>query len=179
MAPDQISDADYDEKLREIGNYLWDLEQSADMSSARGEKERVAELEASMLRQAERAKAFSLIRGNHQSLAAFVAGLGYRMVRRWQEAADQFHTVLESWPDNGEAWLELSWCMAELHRWDDCEIAARKSVEIFPENAAPWGNLALALNKLGKKEEALAAIDRATQLDPSDPRNKEIRDLIA
>src|SRR5215469_17474653 len=115
MSPDQISDADYDEKLREIGNYLWDLEQSADMSSARGEKERVAELEASMLRQAERAKAFSLIRGNHQSLAAFVAGLGYRMVRRWQEAADQFHTVLESWPDNGEAWLELSWCMAELH----------------------------------------------------------------
>jgi tetratricopeptide (TPR) repeat protein len=79
---------------------------------------------------------------------------------------------------NGEAWLELSWCLAELNRWDDCEIAARKSVEIFPDNAAPWGNLALALNKLGKTREAIAAINRATELDPADPRNKMIRDLI-
>jgi len=179
MSPDEISDLDYDEKLREMGNYLWDLEQKADIASARGEQAQVTELEQKILRQAERAKAFSQVPGQHQILAAFVAGLGFRMVRRWEEAVHQFLTVLESSPMNGEAWLELSWCLGELNRWDDCEMAARKSVEIFPENAAPWGNLALALNKLGRRKEAIGAINRAMELDPADPRNRVIRDLIA
>ncbi len=43
---------------------------------------------------------------------------------------------------NGEAWLELTWCLAELGRWEECELAARKSTEIFPKTAASWGNLA-------------------------------------
>jgi Flp pilus assembly protein TadD len=179
MLPDEISDSDYDEKLREMGNYLWDLEQKADMASARSEQAEVVELEHKILRQAERAKTFLQVRGEHQVLAAFVAGLGFRIVRRWQDAVDQFLTVLESSPMNGEAWLELSWCLAELNRWDDCEKAARKSVEIFPDNAAPWGNLALALNRLGRTKEAIGAINRAMQLDPADPRNAVIRDLIA
>ena len=179
MSPEEISYSDYDEKLREIGNYLWDLEQKADIASARGELTRVVEFEQKILRQAERAKAFMGVGGEHQLLAAFVGGLGFRMVRRWQDAADLFLVVLQLSPMNGEAWLELSWCLAELNRWDDCEMASRKSVEIFPDNAAPWGNLALALNKLGKTKEAIAAINHATELDPADPRNKVIRDLIA
>jgi len=179
MSLSEISDSDYDQKLREMGNYLWDLEQEADLANARGDHTQVAQLEQIVLRQAERAKGFLQIKGKHQLLAAFVSGLGFRMVRRWQDAADQFLTVLEFSPMNGEAWLELSWCLAELNRWSDCETAARKSVEIFPQNAAPWGNLALALNKLGKTKEAVGAIDRAMELEPADPRNKFIRDMIA
>jgi hypothetical protein len=34
------------------------------------------------------------------------------------------------------------------------------------------------LNKLGKTKEAIEAINRATELDPADLRNKVIRDLI-
>jgi tetratricopeptide (TPR) repeat protein len=179
MLPDEISDSDYDEKLREMGNYLWDLEQKADIASARGEQALVIELEQKILRQAERAKAFFQVHGAHQVLAAFVAGLGFRMVRRWEDAVGQFLAVLESSPMNGEAWLELSWCLAELNRWNECEIAARKSVEIFPDNAAPWGNLALALSRLGKTKEAIDAINRAMELDPADRRNRTIRDMIA
>jgi Flp pilus assembly protein TadD len=179
MPTDDISDADFDQKLREMGNYLWELEQEADLASARGQQAQVAQLEEKILHQAERAKAFQQTKGQHQVLASFVSGLGFRMIRRWQEAADQFRIVLKFSPRNGEAWLELSWCLAELDRWAECETAARKSVEIFPENAAPWGNLALALMKLGKNREALAAIDRAIQFDPADPRNGAIKDLIA
>src|SRR5580698_6771851 len=36
MNPASLTDADYDEKLREMGNYLWDLEQEADRASAEG-----------------------------------------------------------------------------------------------------------------------------------------------
>lgn len=174
-----LTDADYDEKLREMGNHLWDLEQEADLASAEGRFALVEEIEAKILRQAERAHAFLQVAGNHQVLAAFVAGLGYRMTRRWSQAADHFLRLLQVSPRNGEAWLELSWCLAELGRWEECEMAARKSVQIFPDTAASWGNLALALCKLEKKEEAREAIQRAIQLEPSDPRNRAIEEQIS
>jgi Flp pilus assembly protein TadD len=174
-----LTDADYDEKLREMGNYLWELEQEADLASAEGRQALVNEIEAKILGQAQRAHAFLQIAGSHQVLAAFVAALGYRMTRRWTEAKDHFLLVLQVSPMNGEAWLELTWCLAELGRWEECEMAARKSVEIFPNTAASWGNLALALGKLERMGEAKEAIRRAIQLEPADPRNRAIEDQIS
>jgi tetratricopeptide (TPR) repeat protein len=174
----ELTDADYDDKLREMGNYLWDLEQRADIASAEGQHSLVQELEAKILRQADRAHDFSQIAGSHRVLAAFVAGLGYRMSRHWQRAAEHFQSVVQLSPMNGEAWLELTWCFAELGQWHECEIAARKSVEIFPKTAASWGNLALALAALAKIEEAREAIRRAIQLDPTDPRNRAIEEQL-
>jgi Flp pilus assembly protein TadD len=173
------TESDYDEKLREMGNYLWDLEQEADLASADGRQTLVETIEAKILDQAERAHAFLQIAGRHQGLAAYVAGLGYRMTRRWAQAADCFFSVLQGSPLNGAAWLELTWCLAELGRWKECEMAARKSVEIFPNTAASWGNLALALSKLGKKKEATEAIRQAIQLEPGDPRNRAIEEEIS
>ena len=122
-----LTDADYDEKLREMGNYLWDLEQAADLASAEGRLERVEEIEAKILHQAERAHAFLQIAGNHQVLAAFVAGLGYRMTKCWLEATDHFLRVVQLSPMNGEAWLELTWCLAELGRWHS--VSSRERVK--------------------------------------------------
>jgi Flp pilus assembly protein TadD len=173
-----LTDADYDEKLREMGNYLWDLEQEADRASAEGQQPLVEEIEAKILRQAERAQTFLQFAGSHQILAAFVAGLGFRMIRRWLEATDHFLRLVQLSPMNGEAWLELTWCLAELGRWEECEVAARKSVEIFPNTAASWGNLALALSKLERISEAKNAIGRAIHLEPTDPRNRAIEDQI-
>lgn len=174
-----LTDSDYDEKLREMGNYLWDLEQQADLASAEGDQALVKELEAKILRQAERAHNYFQISGSHWILAAFVSGLGYRMTKRWEEATEHFLLVIQLSPMNGEAWLELTWCLAELGRWQECEMAARKSVEIFPKAAASWGNLALALAKLERTREAREAIRRAIQLDPADPRNRAIEAQLA
>jgi Flp pilus assembly protein TadD len=139
----------------------------------------VEEIEEKILTQANRAHEFLQVAGDHRILAGFVAGLGYRMTRRWSEATDHFLLVLDLSPTNGEAWLELTWCLAELGRWEECELAARKSVEIFPHTAASWGNLALALGKLQKKNEAKKAIRRAIELEPMDPRNKAIEEDIS
>ncbi len=174
-----LTDSDYDEKLREMGNYLWDLEQEADLASTRGQQMLVKEIEEKILGQANRAHEFLQVTGHHQILAGFVAGLGYRMIRRWSEATDHFLWVVKLSPMNGEAWLELTWCLAELGRWEECELAARKSVEIFPHTAASWGNLALALGKLKKKSEAKKAIRRAVELEPTDARNKAIEEEIS
>ncbi|MBV8173954.1 MAG: tetratricopeptide repeat protein [Verrucomicrobia bacterium] len=174
----RLTDFDYDEKLREMGNYLWDLEQQADVASAEGRPALVDEIEKKILRQAERARSFFEIAGPHQVLAAFVAGLGYRMIRRWSDATNQFLSVVELAPMNGEAWLELTWCLAELGRWDDCGWAARKATEIYPTTAASWGNLAMALTRLGRTSEAKDALQRAIQLDPNDPRNRAIEEAL-
>jgi tetratricopeptide (TPR) repeat protein len=173
-----LTDSDYDEKLREMGNYLWDLEQQADLARAEGRQSVVDQIESKILRQAERARAFLQIAGSHRVLAAFVAGLGFRMTRRWADATDCFLSVVERSPMNGEAWLELTWCLGELGRWEECELAARKSTEIFPTTAASWGNLALALSRVGKMIEAKEAIQRAIQLDPADARNHVISETI-
>jgi tetratricopeptide (TPR) repeat protein len=173
-----LTDSDYDEKLREMGNYLWDLEQQADLARAEGSQAVASQIESKILRQAERAHSFLQITGSHRVLAAFVAGLGYRMIRRWPDATDHFLSVVELSPLNGEAWLELTWCLAELGRWEECEMAARKTTEIFPATAASWGNLALALSRVGRTSEAKDAIRRANQLDPADGRNRAIQEAL-
>jgi tetratricopeptide (TPR) repeat protein len=173
-----LTNSDYDEKLREMGNYLWDLEQQADLARAEGRQSVADQIESKILRQAERAHSFLQITGGHRVLAAFVAGLAYRMIRRWLDATDHFLSVVEVSPMNGEAWLELTWCLAELGRWEECELAARKSTEIFPKTAASWGNLALALSRVGRTSEAKDAIRRAIQLDPADARNHAIEEAL-
>jgi tetratricopeptide (TPR) repeat protein len=178
MSHTGLTESDYDEKLREMGNYLWDLEQQADLAKAEARQAIVDRVESDILRQAQRAHSFLQVAGSHRVLAAFVSGLGYRMIRRWLDATEHFLLVVGLSPMNGEAWLELTWCLAELGRWEECELAARKSTEIFPKAAASWGNLALALSKAGRMTEAKDAIRRAIQLDPADARNRAIEEAL-
>ena len=178
MTYNGLSSADYNEKLREMGNYLWDLEQEADLASAHRNQALVDQVETKILDQAKRAESFLKVQGEHQMLAAYVAGLGYRMVRRWSEATGHFLSVLERSPMNGEAWLELTWCLAEQGKWSECEMAARKSTEVFPSTSASWGNLGMALNQLGRNDEAREAIQHAIELDPKDPRNRDILRML-
>ncbi len=44
-----LTDSDYDEKLREMGNYLWDLEQQADLARAEGRQAVVDQIESKIL----------------------------------------------------------------------------------------------------------------------------------
>jgi Flp pilus assembly protein TadD len=111
-------------------------------------------------------------------LGFYVAGLANRMGRQWENAADRFFDVLEIAPTNGEAWLELTWCLAEMGKWQESEMAARKSAEFMPNSGAPWSNLALALHRLGRITEAESAINRALELEPNDPRNQAILEQV-
>jgi Flp pilus assembly protein TadD len=111
-------------------------------------------------------------------LGFYVAGLANRMVRRWEIAANRFFEVLEIAPTNGETWLELTWCLAEMGKWEESEMAARKSTEFMPNSGAPWSNLAIALHRLGRITEAESAIKRALELEPKDPRNQAILELV-
>jgi Flp pilus assembly protein TadD len=174
----RLTEEDYDGKLREMGNYLWDLEQEADLASQRGDESAVAEREAKIQRIGKKAYAFSQVAGHHQALGFYVAGLASRMMRQWETAVARFFDVLDITPTNGEAWLELTWCLAEMGKWEESEMAARKSTEFMPNSGAPWSNLAIALHHLGRVSEAESAIKKALDLEPNDPRNQALLEQI-
>jgi Flp pilus assembly protein TadD len=174
----RLNAADYDTKLREMGNYLWELEQellTADSEQNEVKAEQAHQKISSLAAKADR---FFEVPGEHQLLAAYVSGLGLRMMGQWADASDRFLNVLKLSPTNGEAWLELSWCLAESEHWEECEMAARRGTEFFPETGAVWGNLALALDKLGRTAEALTAAQTALRLDPADARSRELLALL-
>jgi tetratricopeptide (TPR) repeat protein len=178
MAYTRLSERDFDQKLREMGNYLWDLEQAADLASAHDQPEEVERLEAKIQAVGEKAAGFAAVPGPHSLLAAYVAGLAARMVRQWRSAAGWFERVVAEHPDNGDAWLELTWCLAELQDWPQCIEAARQATRLYPEASAGWGNLALALHSAGDFNGARRAITRALELDPNDARNLQLRDEL-
>jgi tetratricopeptide (TPR) repeat protein len=168
----RLTEADYDTKLREMGNYLWELEQELLTADARQDETTAGQVHQKISSLAAKADRFFEIPGKHQILAAYVSGLGLRIIGQWAEASDRFLNVLKLSPTNGEAWLELSWCLAETEHWEECEMAARRSTEFFPETGAVWGNLALALEKLGRTTEALTSVKTALRLDPQDTRSQ-------
>jgi tetratricopeptide (TPR) repeat protein len=178
VAYTRLSERDFDQKLREMGNYLWDLEQAADLASAHDQPGEVERLEAKIRAVGEKAAGFAAVPGPHALLAAYVAGLAARMVRQWRSAAEWFERVVAEHPDNGDAWLELTWCLAELQDWPRCTEAARQSTHLYPGASAGWGNLALALRSAGDLDGAREAINRALALDPNDPRNLQLRDEL-
>ena len=170
----RLTEADYDTKLREIGNYLWELEQELLTADAAQDEATAVQIHEKISKLAGKADKFFEVPGAHQWLAAYVSGLGLRIIGQWADASDRFLRVLKLSPTNGEAWLELSWCLAETEHWEECEMAARRGTEFFPETGAVWGNLALALEKLGRSTEALSAVRTAVRLDPQDPRCQDL-----
>ncbi len=171
--------SDYDEKLREMGNYLFTLDQEGDAAHQAGDETRVAEIEREIARLASRADNFRKIAGPHSLLAGVVRGLALRMLKRWEEASAAFLDVLDENPLNGEAWLELTWCLGEQGKWEDARLAAEKATEVYPEISAAWGNLGHVLIQLGELETARAALEKAVALDPRDARNRDLLIQIA
>jgi Flp pilus assembly protein TadD len=170
----RLTEADYDTKLREMGNYLWELEQELLTADSRQDEIKAEQVYQKIAKLAAKADRFFDVPGQHQLLAAYVSGLGLRMIGQWAEAGDRFLNVLKLSPTNGEAWLELSWCLAESEQWEECEMAARRGTEFFPETGAAWGNLALALDKLDRTADAVTAAQTALSLDPNDARSREL-----
>jgi Flp pilus assembly protein TadD len=115
----RLTEADYDTKLREMGNYLWELEQEFLTAGAHQDEATGRQVQQKISSLAARADRFLEVPGRHQLLAAYVSGLGLRMIGQWAEASDRFLRVLQLSPTNGEAWLELSWCLAETEHWEE------------------------------------------------------------
>jgi len=101
-------------------------------------------------------------------------GVAARLANEWSKAELVFRRMTELWPDYREAWLELTWTLAELGRPGEAETAARRAVDIDDQSAAAHANLATTLLQQGRPQEALPAIERSLELDPSDTVSRRV-----
>jgi polyisoprenoid-binding protein YceI len=77
----------------------------------------------------------------------------------------------------GQEWGidQLARALLARHREAEGMKLLRLNVELFPSSAAAYTSLARALELSGKGADAVAAYDRALQLDPEHPRAQEFR----
>jgi len=101
-------------------------------------------------------------------------GIAARLLEQWEEAALLFCRVTEMRPKYLDGWLELTWALASLRRFDEAERAARNAVELAPDRADALGNLAAVLLEQGKLDDARQVAQKAVMADPADQRNKAV-----
>ncbi len=92
---------------------------------------------------------------------------------RLDSAYNAYQQAAKHWPDSPIAYMGSGNTAFALGRYADSTTAYQQLLAISPEAPAAWNNLAYALAKQGKKQSALAAINKAIQLDPD---NKNFRD---
>jgi hypothetical protein len=101
-------------------------------------------------------------------------GLVARLLNEWDEAASLFGRVTELRPEYLGGWLELTWALASLRRFEEAERAARRAVDLDPKSASTLGNLAAVLLEQGKIDEARQLAEKAVKADPADTKNRTI-----
>jgi Flp pilus assembly protein TadD len=82
---------------------------------------------------------------------------------RHEEALPLWRALTSSWPSAG-AWMLLTHCLMELHRWVEAESAARAALDLRPDSWTTWRELAMCLEARGCMQEAKEAYDRSLGL---------------
>ncbi|MDP0496284.1 MAG: O-antigen ligase family protein [Verrucomicrobiota bacterium JB024] len=91
-------------------------------------------------------------------------------------AEEQVRLALELSPEYLHAWIALGTALWMQGDYAGAQEAYRKGTEIAPNNAIPWYYLAASLNlEPGTRQQALVAIDRSLELDPSNTSSQQLR----
>jgi len=81
---------------------------------------------------------------------------------------DAFNKVLESDPDNSEAWFNLGMVLFGQEQFIEAESCFKKAIDGDPSEAQTWNNRGVCLWKMDRGEDAGACFQRALQIDPGD-----------
>ena len=99
---------------------------------------------------------------NEQALLEAIVGL--ERAKQWQAAVEAYEVANERWPQSLGALIGLGNSRYALNDFSGAEQAFRLATQAHPEAAAAFNNLAHVLAELGRREEALSAARRATEL---------------
>ena len=95
----------------------------------------------------------------------WLAGVtGLERTGQWQGAATGYTAALQRWPESFGAWMGLGNSRYSLHDLAGAAEAFRRAALLEPKNGIPHNNLAQVLAEQGKRQEALAAAQRAVEL---------------
>jgi len=89
------------------------------------------------------------------------AVVGLERTAQWPATLKAYETALRNWPDSYAVWMGLGNSYYSLNNLSKAILAFRKATEIQPKNGIAFNNLAHILAETGKREEALAAAQKA------------------
>jgi tetratricopeptide (TPR) repeat protein len=107
-------------------------------------------------------------------------GKAFLRARQFTEAATAFQKLVETDPDDAEAWQFLGAARSQTREWPSAVAAFRKAESLDPSVRNRY-NLAVALKEgLGRNDEARLYLERALEQDPEHAPTKELlRQLVA
>jgi tetratricopeptide (TPR) repeat protein len=83
------------------------------------------------------------------------------------EAERCYDEIIQSAPDNVEAWNGKALALKELGRAAESEESFNRALKVQPDYVYAWANKASLLADLRRREEAMECINRAIQLRPN------------
>ncbi len=94
--------------------------------------------------------------------------LAYSLNGQMEEALAHLNTVLEINPNHAESYNLLGSIYTDLGRYDEAMVALKKVImdKSYAQPQFAYFNFGLCKRKQGRKEEAIAAFNRVTQIDP-------------
>jgi tetratricopeptide (TPR) repeat protein len=81
------------------------------------------------------------------------------------EAIGYYDKVLESEPENADAWNNKGVCLRKLGKLDEALACFTSATALSKENASAWGNRGNCLYALGRNEEAITDLAKAISRD--------------
>ena len=112
----------------------------------------------------------------HSSRVKFGLAVAYILQDRRDEATERLETLVHSDPAFEPAYRALGECYEDASRFDDMITLGRRLQQVNPRNQAGFyleGAGALGRSRRGERdvEQALSALSRSIELDPSMPRS--------
>ncbi len=91
----------------------------------------------------------------------YVRGLIEGYMGRYEEAAKDYETYLESDPNNWAALNDYAWVLLKVGRSADAIVAAERGLKYFPNNAWLLNSSAIALYEIGELSQAQGRAEAA------------------
>jgi Tfp pilus assembly protein PilF len=114
--------------------------------------------------------------GNY--VAHFQLGYDYAHEDRIQESLEQYAACVRLIPDYDRSRNDYGAALMVAGRFGDAAREFRESLRCNPDAALVHFNLAGALLRLGRKDEAIASLERGLELEPAnDARRRQLEDL--
>jgi len=112
----------------------------------------------------------------HEQLTTVIVSNIHEELEEIEEAIRILEEFVGAHPTAALALFELGRIYINVDRPADAKSAFRRVTELQTENVKAWIGLSLACEDLGEHQEAIAALERAVNLDPGDPALR--RELI-
>jgi tetratricopeptide (TPR) repeat protein len=98
-------------------------------------------------------------------------GEAYDLAGRNDEAIHAYQQAVAAKPDNASYFNNLGNVLARAGKIEEARAAYTKSAELDPANAGlAWRNFGISLYQVDRKSDAIAPLQKATQLDPKNPQ---------